>query len=224
MSKQSQLQPLREKITALSGREKWMLLVTGFIIVVGVLDFFVIQPMRDKRAAYDHQINTMQIQQQDFTQQLNEITVQIANDPAMVTSREIEGLDKAIQKSEERLLKFTSTLVSPQEMTSMLRDIFRHQKNLELIELTNLAVSPLLTEEQQQETSPDIGLYRHPVRLIFEGNYTDTLNYLKALESMPNRFYWNRFDYQVLEYPKARVSLNIYTLSTQKWWLGDVES
>jgi len=50
------------------------------------------------------------------------------------------------------------------------------------------------------------------------------LEYLQKLEQLPNKFYWHRFDYQVLEYPKAQVSINIYTLSTQQWWIGDHES
>ena len=168
------------------------------------------------------QIDNLRVQQGNFDQQLVELTEQIANDPAMIAEREIEGLESAIVKNENRLRTFTDTLVAPTEMGEMLRDILDSQKNLKLVELKNLAVAPILSEEEN-ESNEDIGLFRHPVRLIFEGSYSDTLKYLAKLEGMDNRFYWSRFDYQVLDYPKAQVSLSIYTLSTQQWWIGEIE-
>ena len=222
MSDKSKLQPLREKVANLSPREKWLVLLTGFVLIIGVIDYFVVQPMRDERASIQIQIENLAVQRQNFDTQLIELTEQIANDPAMIAEREIEGLDKAIIENELRLRNFTDTLVAPQDMTEMLREILDSQKNLKLVELKNLPVAPILSDEET-ESNEDIGLFRHPVRLIFEGNYNDTLLYLAKLEAMENRFYWNRFDYQVMEYPVARVSLNTYTLSTQQWWIGDVE-
>ncbi len=222
MSNSSTMQQLREKVSVLSIREKWLLLLTGFVFVVGVLDYFIIQPIRDERSAIEIQINNLRMQQTSFDQQLSELTEQIANDPAMIAEREIDGLEKAIIENEQRLRTFTDTLVSPREMGSMLKEILDNQKNLKLVELKNLPVAPILSDEESESTQ-DIGLFRHPVRLVFEGNYANTLQYLTLLEQMKNRFYWNRFDYQVQDYPIARVSLNIYTLSTQQWWIGDIE-
>ena len=178
--------------------------------------------MRDDRAGLAIQINNLNVQRSNFDQQLEELTDAIANDPAMMAERELEGLENAIMGSERRLRAFTDTLVAPDEMADMLRDILESQKNLTLVELQNLLVTPILTDEENK-LSTEIGLYRHPVKLIFEGNYSDTLGYLGRLEGMDSRFYWSRFDYQVKDYPIAQVSLNIYTLSTQEWWIGEVD-
>lgn len=215
------LQPWRDRVADFSEREKWMLVLTGLVLVVGVIDVFLVQPLRDQRAIAEQQIASLALQQTNFTQQLEELTIQISNDPAMMTSREIEGLDKAIADKEQQLRAFTDTLVSPAEMSSMLQDILEQQKRLKLIELANQPVSPLLADDSPQTGKAELGLYRHPIRLIFEGTYADTLSYLLALEKMPNKFYWNRFDYQVLEHPRARVTLSIYTLSTNQWWIGE---
>lgn len=222
MSEKSSMQDLREKVSALSAREKWLLVATGYVFVVGILDYFIIQPVRDQRISTEIQIQNLVAQQLNFDQQLNELTMQIASDPAMIAEREIEGLDKAIVENEKRLRTFTDTLVAPQNMTAMLKDILDQQQNLKLVELRNLPVAPILSDEES-DSNQDIGLFRHSVRLVFQGNYTDTLKYLTKLEDMKNRFYWNRFDYQVEDYPIARVSLNIYTLSTQQWWIGNIE-
>jgi MSHA biogenesis protein MshJ len=213
---------LQQKVAAFSARERWLLFATGLILVVGLLDYFLIQPLRDDRAGVAIQINNLTVQRTNFDQQLEELTDAIANDPAMMAERELEGLENAIVGSERRLRAFTDTLVAPDEMADMLRDILESQKNLTLNELQNLLVTPILTDEENK-LSTEIGLYRHPVKLIFEGNYSDTLGYLERLEGMDSRFYWNRFDYQVKDYPIAQVSLNIYTLSTQEWWIGEVD-
>ena len=47
------------------------------------------------------------------------------------------------------------------------------------------------------------------------------MNYLQKLEQLPWKFYWQHFDYEVQQYPRALITLNIYTLSTSKWWIGD---
>ena len=229
MAAELDMKNMRKKVVEMSVREKWMLLVTGFVLIVGILDFFFIQPMRDQRELFEQQINTIRSQQSDFAQQQDELAIQIESDPAMVMQRQIKGLDKSITSSEARLQEFTKSLVSPVEMTDMLRELVNQNRGLKLIELENMAVSPLISEDgaAATETTPDdtdFGLFRHQVRLIFEGNYTDTLEYLRKLEEIDNKFYWQRFDYQVLDYPKARVTLNIYTLSTQQWWIGSNES
>ena len=222
MAEQKTYEFLQQKVAAFSARERWLLFATGLILVVGLLDYFLIQPVRDERAGLAIQINNLNVQRTNFDQQLEELTDAIANDPAMMAERELEGLENAIMGSERRLRAFTDTLVAPDEMADMLRDILESQKNLTLVELQNLLVTPILTDEENK-LSTEIGLYRHPVKLIFEGNYSDTLGYLERLEGMDSRFYWNRFDYQVKDYPTAQVSLNIYTLSTQEWWIGEVD-
>ncbi len=223
------MKELRTKVSAMSEREKWMLVVTGFVLVVGILDFFLIQPMRDQRAAFEQQINTVRSQQADFAQQQEELVLQIEADPAMAMQRQIEGLEKSISTNEVKLKEFTTSLVSPVEMSNMLRELVSQSRGLKLIEFENLAVAPLIDDPDMQEgadveQATEFGLFRHPVRVVFEGNYQDTLDYLTKLEQIDNKFYWQRFDYQVLQHPKARVTINIYTLSTQQWWIGSNES
>ncbi len=48
-----------------------------------------------------------------------------------------------------------------------------------------------------------------------------TKDYLTHLEQLPWKFYWQSFNYEVQEYPTALVRLNIYTLSTSNWWMGE---
>ncbi|MBC3875271.1 hypothetical protein [Undibacterium flavidum] len=63
-------------------------------------------------------------------------------------------------------------------------------------------------------------IYKHEVELELEGNYLDMLEYIKALEAMPERVYWSRSTLKVLEYPKSSMTLRLFTLSLEKKWLN----
>jgi MSHA biogenesis protein MshJ len=43
---------------------------------------------------------------------------------------------------------------------------------------------------------------------------------MQALESMPQQLYWSEREMQVLDYPKARLRLRLFTLSLEKSWLN----
>jgi len=61
-----------------------------------------------------------------------------------------------------------------------------------------------------------IGVYKHSVRITLKGQYFFVVDYLKRLESLSWRFYWEFIDYEVEVYPTATVTLEVYTLSTDK--------
>ena len=62
-------------------------------------------------------------------------------------------------------------------------------------------------------------LYRHGVELIVRGNYLDMVDYLDALEALPIQLFWTRAALEVEQYPNARLSLTVYTLSLDKKWM-----
>jgi MSHA biogenesis protein MshJ len=62
-------------------------------------------------------------------------------------------------------------------------------------------------------------LYRHGVQLAVRGNYLDMVDYMSALEAMPARLIWGKADLTVEDYPNARLSITVYTLSLDKKWM-----
>lgn len=68
--------------------------------------------------------------------------------------------------------------------------------------------------------SSGVGLYKHAVKLAIEGEYFAVVDYLESLEALPWKIYWHALDYQVENYPKAKVVLEVYTLSTEKGFIG----
>jgi MSHA biogenesis protein MshJ len=62
-------------------------------------------------------------------------------------------------------------------------------------------------------------LYRHGVEITVEGAYLDMVNYMSALEAMPTQLFWGKAALDVPQYPRARLTLTLYTLSLDQKWM-----
>lgn len=212
-----------EQVSILSQREKVLLLLTGLIIIPGVIDFFLLQPLRDSSKLWQQQTQTINQRMISFTSQQAELLTEIENDPAMELERRVVGVEKALGEAKQSLIHYTDTLVAPQRMALMLENMLHERENLQLVSLENLPVAPLFKrEDAAKEKDNDVfGLYRHGIRLVYKGDYMKTMDYMQNLEQLPWKFYWQNFSYEVQQYPQALITINIYTLSTSKWWIGD---
>ncbi len=81
----------------------------------------------------------------------------------------------------------------------------------------NAAASAKAEKPAEEEKGP---IFRHGVAVEVEGSYLDLLEYLVALEKLPQRVYWGNLQLNVHRYPKATMSVEIYTLSLDKKWLN----
>jgi MSHA biogenesis protein MshJ len=101
-------------------------------------------------------------------------------------------------------------------MAVALSDILKKNKQLSLLKLETLAVTPLLKTAQAQQNP----IYKHGLAISFQGGYLDTLAYLTAMESLPWHFMWESIAYEVKEFPTAEITIKVYTLSFKETWLG----
>jgi MSHA biogenesis protein MshJ len=62
-------------------------------------------------------------------------------------------------------------------------------------------------------------LFRHGVEITLSGSYLDMIAYMEALEALPTQLFWGRAEFEVDQYPNARLTLTVYTLSMDKKWM-----
>ena len=86
-----------------------------------------------------------------------------------------------------------------------------------------------VNEKRKSETTNQVAdslehqatvLYRHGVELQLQGSYLATLAYLKQLESLEWRFEWDVLLFDIQDYPVGTVTLEVYTYSTERDWIG----
>jgi len=63
-------------------------------------------------------------------------------------------------------------------------------------------------------------LYRHGVQVVLQGSYLDMMAYMESLERMPSQLFWGKARLDAENYPAARLTLTLYTLSLDTKWIS----
>lgn len=206
---------LVEKFEALSKREKIIVISAVILGLWSGWDSFFYQPTQKELKASLQELGSIK-QQISSQQQMAAILENSPRlDPNLGNRNKLAEL-KAEHSRLQDLLKHDKMLVPPQLMAEALSDILSQNNHLTLIKLDTLPVSPLLESKLPQQNP----IYKHGLSITFSGSYLDTLNYLKALESLPWHFIWESIDFQVTNYPIAVTTVKVYTLSFKEIWLG----
>ncbi|MFT6989354.1 MAG: MSHA biogenesis protein MshJ [Paraglaciecola sp.] len=219
-SLEQEYKKLSTKFLEVSLREQVLILFCGLVVVTLMMFTFLLEPQLE---------NSKKLQQNNINAKKDIITLEgqvaklynkIKTDPNDPVHERIAVLQRQIQGINKQLGAQTSNLVPANKMAGVLENVLTNSKGLKLIELQSLEPMPILLEQPEEGKEPKAGLYRHGVTLILEGNYFDIQRYLERIESLQWQFYWKKFDYLVGDYPTAIVELEIYTLSTNKAFIG----
>jgi MSHA biogenesis protein MshJ len=163
----------------------------------------------------------------------NEIRTTYTTDPNVFAQNRQRELREAANDANARLNQLYGDLISPVQMTQALQTLLRRETTLNLRRLDNLDPEPLISgvattppaagadgEASTASAIPTIQVFKHGIHLVFEGSFLDTVYYLRSLEQLDSNFFWENLEFTLKEYPKATISLDIYTLSTERGFLG----
>lgn len=220
------LQQLANWIDTLSIRERGFLLLALIIAIFLVWNQVLLDPL-------DKQARQLQIklkkQNKDLVrvrEQQQQIIARSAADPDAENLKQIAALKKAMQELDVQLQSMTVDLITPQQMAKVLEEVLTRETDLKLVSVRSLP--PLaLTEAEDKEAKKSKrgktvvpGVYQHALKIEFKGSYLSTLRYMQELEKLSRRFYWGSVDFKVDEYPQARVTITVNTLSLNEAWIG----
>ena len=97
-------------------------------------------------------------------------------------------------------------------MPALMAAMLGLSKELKLQKVEALAPINLYQNEEQQV----VGLYQHGVKMVFTGSFNDTQLFLEMLEKVEWQVYWNQMKFDVKAYPESELTIEFYTLSTEK--------
>lgn len=230
------LSSVQSNIDARKQSEKLLLLgiVVAGLIMMYLSVFFDpiradISTTRNRIVNVERQIQAQQTEYQSMVAQSQEDPNRFANDRLTVIQREQLILDEEIQA-------LAGDLVTPNQMTEILTTVLERQAGLELVSFRNIDAEPLRegssnAEDILAETGAvnfdnvirdDVAgqVYSHGLQIEFEGDYFSTLKYLRFLEEITGSFFWDAISFQQNEWPNARITLEIHTLSTDQGFIG----
>jgi MSHA biogenesis protein MshJ len=217
-----------ERFEAFSLRERTLIAVAIAVVMFLLTDTLLLSPQKVKQEQIIAEMDSINLQTQALTDQIKVMSAALRGGEAehiKARTREIESLLAKLQQQQKDL---TVEFIQPAQMAAMLRDMLHAENGLRLTRLQSLGAEPMFPPPEQgaeagaekvsRSHQPEI--FKHGLRIVFEGDYFKTLKYLRALEAMPWRLYWDNVEYQVTKYPRASVAITVHTLSLHEGWIG----
>ncbi len=219
------LAELLDWFDARASRERAFLLAAALVAVAGVWKLALWDPLTALRARAEAELPLLDAQLPALRAQLDRLEQVLGGDPDAAARERRQALEQERAGLDGRLAELTDGLIPPEEMPGALRELLRGEPGLVLVRLEALAAEPLLSEAQRAAASsaPDAvrpALFKHGMLVELRGDYLATLRYLESLEALPWRFFWDRIDYEVVEYPRARVRIELHSLSLLEGLVG----
>ena len=165
------------------------------------------------------QLNSVDQQIRDYTQSQQEINSGVYNQRNDPKRRQLLELQQQVASVQNELERKTLSLVRPEAMAALLKEIIDNSQKLKLISLQKQLPQPLFDDSKEGE-EPVVQFYRHPVMLVFEGSYQETQNFLQELENMKRKVNFEQFEFSVEQYPKSQITLVVSTYSMTRKWIG----
>lgn len=212
------LQQLTTRMNALAVRERALLgaIVLGAIIALG--NTFVVQPFSAERKRLRNEIQNVQQQVAALDQQMQAFTSNQGVDPNQENRARLAALKTESDDLDKQVAHMMEGLIEPAQMAQVLKQALAREGGLKLVRVKNQGALPLIPGTEAAPTGP--ALYKHGLVIEFEGDYLATLRYLKALESLPWRLYWDGVDLRVQKFPQAHITITVHTLSLKEGWIS----
>ncbi len=219
---------LKERYHTLSLRERALIGISVFATTWMVWSATVGGFLEESKARISRDISTAHAQMQIEVAEQSRLQDEKTRDPNARLNAERSVLGSELEALNSNLGSELDRFVAPEKMPELLEDVIRHHQGLKLKRMVSLPVEPILLtppeaqaeSASQAQAEPPPAIYRHPLRLEFEGSYFEVLAYLAELEASEWKFGWRQLSYDVDDHPNAAVMLEIETLSREKSWIG----
>lgn len=202
----------QEAFNSMPGRQRALLSLTGFLMITLPLMSYVIFPTLEQNkilSADNHRIASQIEQSRQLAQDLQ---AQLVTDIDAPLRAEIKQLKQRLAQAKGNFSE-SQVLLPAQQRKQFLNSVLRHASELGMDSLE--AKEPTVVFE-----TGSIKLYQHAVQVEFTGRFFAVSDFVDTLQKEYPNVQWARFDYQVGDYPTAKVTIVWYLLSTDKEFIS----
>ena len=217
MNLQSQVAEIRDKVDALSSRERVIIAVTIIAVIFGIYNQFVLDPFLKHRKELQQQLSAIGPEMEVMQQSMESLIKRQANDPNVSLRKAIERKSQEIDGLERIIKSETKRLIDPQKMPKILGYLLSRQSALKINSVKSASGEPIYFDAERKKPS---GLFKHDLTMSLEGTYYQVQSYLKNIEEMAEQVYWDDMTFVSKKYPIGVLNLNVHTLSTSKELIG----
>ena len=212
-------------------RERSLIFAASVVVVYVLIDALLVAPVLAQRKRLVLETQNDQAEIVKMVAQVQTLVRDKAADPDAVIKARLSELTARQAELQRQIDAQSAELVPPEKMPAVLEKILANNPRVRLIEVKTLPRSSISLEKEAApvqgqartakptEEKKPAEIYRHGVEVTMRGSYLDLLAYLKEIESLPVRMFWDKLQMSVTVYPTVTLRLVVYTISLEKTWL-----
>lgn len=210
---------------ALNAREKALVAFAGVALLYGIYSI-AIEPIGIKLTKAEATVQKNTAEKHSLELQLNVLMQQKLSKKQSPEEIKEAALQSSIQSLTAKIDHLKTSLIKPESMPDLLKDMLEQDTALQLVELKTLPPTGLFDEGSEHANhSHALPVFKHGVEMTVQGRYLDLMHYLSQLEALPWHILWEKADLVVEEkpetmFPLSQLTLVVYSLSLDKAWLS----
>jgi len=190
----------------MSLRERGLLLLAVFAVIILLWDFSTMQPLGERRENANTQL----------TDNLQQLASARGHDPDRALEQEREMLEGRIEALEVQLAERHGGVATPRQSVSVLAGLLAQRAGVDIIALENIEPGRL----HNASGDPVPGLFVHRVRVVIESDFHGIRDYLERTAQLPRGVFWESLQLDVEQWPVNRIELMLYSVTLDDRWLG----
>ncbi len=217
------LRRIELKLDGLALRERVLVLGLMLIALFLMADTLAFRPLQGRAKLASEERARLEEEQRGLETRASELEVALAQDPRRAERDELARLEAELAGVDAELRQRTADLVSPRQMADVLARVLGSQPAIHVDSVETLPAEPLVPVAKSAPGKPGAvqdGFYRHALRIELHATFNETLAFLAVVEKLPVALLWHRLEYRVEQYPRARVTLEIFTLGPREGSVG----
>lgn len=215
-------------------RERVLILLIACAVVATLAQSLLLDPVlaERKRLALETQNDQAEIGR--MTTQVQSLARNMAVDPDVLLKARLSELEARQAQLQRQIDAQSADLVPPEKISAVLEKLLANSPRLQLVEIKTLPRSSINidqgpakqeaskagdTKRESADEKKTAVIYRYGMEVIMRGSYLDFLAYLKEIESLPVRMFWDKLNLSAKDYPNVTMRFTVYTISLEKVWL-----
>ena len=208
------------RFDAMSLRERVLILLTLVVALAFPTFTYLIEPAQQENAMLARSVQTLKAEAAEARVDLALAKALKVQDPNLVLQQQIDSFQQQHAANAQQLKTHSASLVEPRQMVELLQQILQGHQGVKLVGARKATPVNIDVAGSGGDPAAAQGLFRHNLELELEGSFFQVQGFLKAVEESNKSLFWDSIDYQVGDYPQARVILQVYTLSSTQAWLS----
>lgn len=185
-------------------RERWLMVVGVIVFLFLAWLFFWYQPWLQKINALTSDIDRAQ-KSVNTLQAIDDNYQLVIRSPTQAIENKIQSLQTQLLQLQHHPLLIKKLVSTSDDLREVSQDISKTDPKISLSQMQHVSTTAVTTSKQ-------IPLANQKFLMEFTGGYFDTVHYLDYLEKLPWYLSFDSLEYQVTDYPNAKITVVMNTL------------